>query len=70
MMYTIRYGFLYELEADDILEPSEVPDAKLSALLTRTDEFLAVRHKNTVTLVRRDQIKSISTHVKGIVKNF
>lgn len=69
-MYTIRYGFLNELEADDILEPSEVRDAKLSALLTRTDEFLAVRYKNKVTLVRRDQIKSISTHVKGIENNF
>lgn len=69
-MYTIRYGFLNELEADDILEPVEVPDAKLSALLTRTDEFIAARRKNTVTLVRRDQIKSISTHVKGIENNF
>ena len=69
-MYTIRYGLLNELEADKILEPSEVPDAKLNDLLTRTDEFLAVRRKNMVTLVRRDQIKSISTHVKGIEKNF
>ena len=69
-MYTIRYGFLNELEADEILEPAEVPDAKLSALLTRTDEFLAVRRRNTVTLVRLDQIKSISTHVKGITNNF
>lgn len=69
-MYTIRYGFLNEMEADEILEPAEVPDTKLSALLTRTDEFMAVRHKNTVTLVRRDQIKSISTHVKGNQNNF
>ncbi len=64
-MYTVRYGFLNEMEADEILEPSEVPDAKLSALLTRTDEFIAFRRRNTVSVIRRDKIKSICIRVQG-----
>ena len=69
-MYTIRYGFLNCLEADDILEPSEVQDPKLSKLLTQSNDFIAFRRGNTVSVLRRDKIKSICTHVKGIENNF
>lgn len=59
-MYTIRYGFLNELEADEILDPLEVQDPKLRELLTRTNDFIAFRHRKTVSVIRLDTIKSIS----------
>lgn len=63
-MYTIRYGFLSELEADDILEPPEVQDPKLRELLTQSNDFMAFRRGKTVSVLRRDKIKSICTHDK------
>ena len=58
-MYTIRYGFLSEIEADEILDPSDVQDPKLNELLTRTNKFIAFRRRKMISVIRLDTIKSI-----------
>lgn len=62
-MYIIRYGFLNEIEADEILDPSEVQDPKLKELLTRTDDFIAFRRRKIISVIRRDKIRSICVRI-------
>jgi hypothetical protein len=64
-MYTVQYGVLSSLEADEILDPLEVRDTKLRELITKGDDFVVFRRGKTTYAIKRDRIRMISIRGKS-----
>ncbi|WBY64250.1 MAG: hypothetical protein ACFWUD_05125 [Thermocaproicibacter melissae] len=64
-MYTVQYGVLSTLEADEILDPLEVRDTKLRELLTKGDDFVVFRRGKVTYAIKRNRIRMISLRDKS-----